>query len=80
MSAFAQEVFQDYPEGFLFQDAIVQHEDMTAMTGGTTGTIRVVTTRDANGDCAALQCLENPFTPGDVRQFLAIGVDGGLAR
>lgn len=46
---FAQEIFEDYPEGFLFQNAIVQHDDMVAMTGHTTGTVRVVTTRDAEG-------------------------------
>ena len=49
MDAFAHEIVADYPEGFLFQTAIEQHEVLRAVTGAAVGTLRVVTTRDAEG-------------------------------
>ncbi len=49
MEAFAHEIVADYPEGFLFQSAIDQHETLRAVTGAAVGTLRVVTTRDEIG-------------------------------
>lgn len=49
MDAFAHEIIADYPEGFLFQTAIAQHETLASVTGAAVGTLRVVTTRDETG-------------------------------
>ena len=49
LASFAQEIIEDYPEGFLLQSAIEQHVDMSRMTGDAVGTLRVVTLRDENG-------------------------------
>lgn len=49
IAQFAREVVADYPEGFILQSAIRQHDAMTAMTGASVGTLRVVTLRDENG-------------------------------
>lgn len=49
MDAFAHEIIADYPEGFLFQSAIEQHETLDSVTGTAVGTLRVVTTRHAEG-------------------------------
>ncbi len=49
LHAFAQEVIEDYPEGFLFQSAIQQHPDMQNITGAAVGALRLVTLRDAEG-------------------------------
>lgn len=49
LDAFSQEVINDYPEGFLLQSAIDQHDTLKAVTGAAVGTLRVVTTRDAAG-------------------------------
>lgn len=49
LEGFAHEVVEDYPEGFIFQNAIEQHPHMTAMTGASVGTLRTVTIRDAQG-------------------------------
>lgn len=49
MDAFAHEIISDYPEGFLFQTAIDQHDTLKAVTGSAIGTLRVVTTRDETG-------------------------------
>ena len=49
LDAFAHEVVAEYPEGFLFQSAIQQHETMQAVTGDAVGTLRVVTLRDDTG-------------------------------
>lgn len=49
LDAFAHEIISDYPEGFLFQTAIDQHETLRAVTGAAIGTLRVVTTRDETG-------------------------------
>lgn len=49
MDAFAHEIIADYPEGFLFQTAIEQHDVLKSVTGTAVGTLRVVTTRDATG-------------------------------
>jgi hypothetical protein len=43
LHAFATEAMEDYAEGLLFQDAVVQHPVMTDMAGQAVGTIRVVT-------------------------------------
>lgn len=48
LDAFCTEVLTDYPDGFLFQDALVQHADMSAMTGNAIGSLRVVTVRDGD--------------------------------
>lgn len=49
VAGFAQEVVEDYPEGFIFQTAVAQHPDLVQMTGEAVGTMRVVTTRDESG-------------------------------
>lgn len=46
LDAFCAEILTDYPDGFLFQDALVQHPDMSAMAGAAIGSLRVVTLRD----------------------------------
>ncbi len=46
LAAFCAEVFADYPEGFIFQTALIQHDDLTAVAGPAVGTMRVVTVRD----------------------------------
>lgn len=43
LRAFAAEVLDDYAEGFLFQDAVIQHKALTDVAGRAVGTIRVVT-------------------------------------
>ena len=48
LDAFCAEVFSDYPEGFIFQDALTQHEVMSQITGPAVGTLRVVTVRDGD--------------------------------
>ena len=49
LDAFAQEIFVDYPEGFILQSALRQHADLTAMIGEAIGTLRMVTLRDETG-------------------------------
>ncbi len=49
VAAFSHEIITDYPEGFILQSAVKQHEAMSAMTGASVGTLRVVTVRDENG-------------------------------
>lgn len=49
LKSLCQEIFTDYPEGYLFQSALVQHPAMTEVAGPAVGTIRVVTVRDENG-------------------------------
>ncbi|THH36266.1 hypothetical protein E4Z66_13360 [Aliishimia ponticola] len=49
LGAFSQEVISEYPEGFLLQSAIEQHETLANVTGAAVGTLRVVTLRDADG-------------------------------
>jgi hypothetical protein len=49
LDAFAHEVISEYPEGFLLQSAIDQHDVMKSVTGDAVGTLRVVTTRDETG-------------------------------
>ncbi|GGX64673.1 hypothetical protein GCM10007385_37210 [Tateyamaria omphalii] len=49
VAGFAQELIEDYPEGFIFQSAIQQHPDLTKVAGPSIGTLRVVTLRDENG-------------------------------
>lgn len=48
LDAFCAEILQDYPDGFLFQSALVQHPAMTDLAGSAIGTIRVVTVRDSD--------------------------------
>ena len=43
LRAFAMEVLDDYAEGFLFQDAVIQHPALSDIAGRAVGTIRVVT-------------------------------------
>ena len=43
IDAFAHEVVEDYPEGFTFQSAVVQHKSVSALAGQAVGTMRVVT-------------------------------------
>ena len=46
---FANEAFEGFESGFIFQSAVDQHPDMQHMTGDAVGTLRVVTVRDENG-------------------------------
>lgn len=46
---FAHELIEDYPDGFIFQTAIRQHQKLTDIAGPAIGTLRVVTLRDENG-------------------------------
>jgi putative polysaccharide biosynthesis protein len=46
---FANEVFEGFESGYIFQSAVDQHPDMQRMTGDAVGTLRVVTVRDENG-------------------------------
>lgn len=47
LDEFCAEILQDYPDGFLFQTALVQHPAMSAVAGDAIGTVRVVTVRDS---------------------------------
>ncbi len=49
LDGFCAEVFTDYPEGFIFQTALRQHDDLTRIAGPSIGTMRVVTIRDGDG-------------------------------
>ncbi len=44
--AFCREIFEDYPEGFILQSALRQHDDMARIIGTAVGTLRIVTVRD----------------------------------
>lgn len=46
LGKFCEEVVRDYPEGFIFQDALGQDPKIEAVTGKAVGTVRVVTLRD----------------------------------
>jgi putative polysaccharide biosynthesis protein len=46
LETFCKEIFTDYPEGFLFQTALKQHQALTDVAGSAVGTMRVVTVRD----------------------------------
>lgn len=48
VSAFAEEVMTDYPGGFTFQNAVQQHDALTAVTGQAVGTMRIVTVIENN--------------------------------
>ena len=43
IDAFAEEVVNDYPEGFTFQSAVQQHKAVSALAGQAVGTMRIVT-------------------------------------
>lgn len=43
VTALAGDIAESYPGGFVFEDAIVQHPEMTAVIGAAVGTVRVVT-------------------------------------
>lgn len=49
VSAFAAEVMERYPGGFLFQKALTPHPDMAHIAGPSIGCVRVVTVNDGNG-------------------------------
>lgn len=46
LDAFCAEIEREYGEGYLFQTALQQHPDITAMIGNAVGTLRVVTVRE----------------------------------
>ena len=48
LAAFCAEVFADYPEGFIFQTALAQHQTLSDVAGSAIGTMRVVTVRDSD--------------------------------
>ena len=47
--AFAQEMHDDYANGFLLQSAVQQHKDMSAIAGKALGSLRIVTVNYATG-------------------------------
>ncbi len=49
VATFANETYNDFDKGFIFQSAVQQHPDMRKMTGKAVGTLRVVTIRDETG-------------------------------
>lgn len=49
VTAFAQEMHDDYAKGFLLQTAVTQHKDMTAIAGNALGSLRIVTVNDGSG-------------------------------
>lgn len=51
LRAFATEALEDYAEGFLFQDAVIQHKDLSEVAGRAIGTIRVVTVVEEDTPC-----------------------------
>ena len=48
LDGFCAEVFADYPEGFIFQTALQQHQTLCDVAGPAIGTIRVVSLRDSD--------------------------------
>lgn len=47
--AFANEIFTDYPDGYLFQDALKQHPELVNAVGGSIGAMRILTIRERSG-------------------------------
>lgn len=47
LEAFSHEIFRDYPDGFVFQTALQQHQTLSNVAGPAVGTLRVVTVRDS---------------------------------
>ncbi len=43
VSDLAREIFTEFAGGYVFQNVVVQHDDMNAVTGSAVGTVRVVT-------------------------------------
>ncbi|WP_411892098.1 sugar-transfer associated ATP-grasp domain-containing protein [Yoonia sp. SDW83-1] len=56
VASLAEEIFKDYPEGYMFQDAVVQHQDMSTLVGQSVGSLRMVTFRDGS-DAQVLYAL-----------------------
>ncbi len=48
-SGFADEILHAFPEGYIFQTALVPHSDLRKRTGPAIGCLRLVTLRDAQG-------------------------------
>lgn len=48
LDRFCREVFDDYPDGFMFQTALRQHETLKAISGNAVGSLRFVTIRDGD--------------------------------
>lgn len=44
----AEEIVRDYPRGFVFQDAVIQDEEVSEVIGTALGCLRVVTTMEDN--------------------------------
>ena len=60
LTAFAQEIMTDYPEGFIFQDAVAQHKALTDVAGPAVGTLRVVTVIEENVPRVLYTCWKVP--------------------
>jgi len=43
VSELAREIFEDFADGFVFQNAVTQHKDVNAVIGSAIGTVRFVT-------------------------------------
>lgn len=48
LDQFCHEVLNEYPEGYIFQDALSQHDALASVAGSSIGTLRVVTVRDTD--------------------------------
>ena len=46
LDRFCNEIFDDYPDGFMFQTALRQHETLNEIAGNAVGSLRFVTIRD----------------------------------
>ncbi len=87
LDAFAHEVVADYPDGFLLQTAIQQHEAMANVTGAAVGTLRIVTLRDHNGVAPLYHLWKIPSPKAmsdnywqDGSMIAEIGPDGRIIR
>ncbi|MEO9575135.1 MAG: sugar-transfer associated ATP-grasp domain-containing protein [Tateyamaria sp.] len=60
IDAFAAEVMDRYPGGFLFQDALTPHPDMARIAGPSIGCVRVVTVNDGAGPKPAYAVWKMP--------------------
>ena len=49
LKSFAAEVVADFPGGYLFQDLVEQHPDLSRVAGRALGTVRMVTVNDGSG-------------------------------
>ena len=87
LMGFAHELIEDYPEGFILQSAVDQHDALTSITGPAVGTLRVVTLRDENGAAPLYHVWKLPSPSAMSDNFwqagsmiAEIGADGVVTR